>query len=227
MDLIDLSPHPDSRRSERGGRDWDDEIHGYNTCPSSLKTRNSEKEDDLADVSWNIDEKPDDEFSLLDGLFESPSASLADPFQLRNDNETAGRVPPWTTMRNNRSETNFFSDLNDHQNTDEYSSGSGGFRSVSDQIAKSKPTLSRRKSNPFYCPSQQIVDMVKKRKKSKTAGVMRSQSSSTIMTLRQTQDLTGGQPYSKADRNGRSNGLQCHDYFTQAHPDAGSSGTRI
>ncbi|QLL31782.1 hypothetical protein HG536_0B06500 [Torulaspora globosa] len=47
------------------------------------------------------------------------------------------------------------------------------------------PVLSRRKSNPFYCPSRQIMDLVSKRRKAKGPNLLKSQSSGPILTLNQ------------------------------------------
>lgn len=49
------------------------------------------------------------------------------------------------------------------------------------------PVLSRRKSNPFYCPSRQITELVSKRRKAKGPNLLKSQSSVAILTLNQIQ----------------------------------------
>lgn len=48
-----------------------------------------------------------------------------------------------------------------------------------------KPVLSRRRSNPFYSPSRQIMDLVKKKRKPRPSNLKKSQTSATVMTLNQ------------------------------------------
>ncbi|QLQ79296.1 hypothetical protein HG537_0B06440 [Torulaspora globosa] len=50
-------------------------------------------------------------------------------------------------------------------------------------IGSDMSVLSRRKSNPFYCPSRQIMDLVSKRRKVKRTNLLKSQSSGAIVTL--------------------------------------------
>lgn len=50
------------------------------------------------------------------------------------------------------------------------------------------PTFARRKSNPFYSPSRQIVELVSKRRKSKTPTLVKSHSSAAVLTMSQIDD---------------------------------------
>lgn len=64
------------------------------------------------------------------------------------------------------------------------SEGSGSGDSTPER-GSGKPVLSRRRSNPFYCPSRQIVDLVKKKRISRAPSLVKSQSSATVVTLNQ------------------------------------------
>lgn len=68
-----------------------------------------------------------------------------------------------------------------------------------------KPPLSRRKSNPFYSPSRQIVDLVSKKRRSKAPNLLKSQSSAGILTMSQIEDKqrTSKRPDAGSSRTGR------------------------
>lgn len=131
-----------------------------------------------------IDGDKIDDFRVLNDLFGSPMLpyleSTQDQDLINNKKDPFSDPAFFDSDQNQPNDEDIFSTC-DTQNVSSFSERAG------DVNTKSRPTLNRRKSNPFYCPSKQIVDLVNKRKRTKTATVMRSQSTATILTLQQIQ----------------------------------------
>lgn len=125
-----------------------------------------------------------DDFKVLNDLFGSPMLpyleSTHDQDMINSKKDSINNPAFFDSDQNQPNDEDIFSSC-DTQKMSNFSERG------CDVMMKSKPTLSRRKSNPFYCPSKQIVDLVNKRKRTKTATVMRSQSAATILTLQQLQ----------------------------------------
>lgn len=125
-----------------------------------------------------------DDFRVLNDLFGSPMLpyleSTQDQDLIHSKKDSFNDPAFFDSDQNQPNDEDIFSTC-DTQNVSSFPERGG------DVMTKSRPTLNRRKSNPFYCPSKQIVDLVNKRKRTKTATVMRSQSTATILTLQQIQ----------------------------------------
>lgn len=63
-----------------------------------------------------------------------------------------------------------------------------------------KPMLTRRRSNPFYSPSRQIMDLVKKKRNPRAPSLNKSQTSATVLTLNHFCGRYKLQDKSKSDR---------------------------
>lgn len=219
MDLIDLSQHPDDGRESTGTEKQArmEERHSrsdHHTWVNLQDDIDPKEASLLEEQYWNFDENPGDNFPLLDGLFEPPSSAIADAYQIgSSDRQTLGDLM-WNEVSRSSCETDLLSRAQNESQHD-FDTKNGNENSF-----KIKPPLSRRKSNPFYSPSQQILEMVKKRKRSKTARVSRSQSSSTVPTLRQIEKVRGGRTVCR--KSGNSD-FRHHDKWGQISPDAGSS----